>query len=487
MTFKKLRRLLVLTDFVAISLALAAAYVLRFGAEEFPVSVKRDGFMRLALSPQVQSAVVLTLWLFLLANHHSRDRRILGVGSREYRRTVRAGLSVLVYLAVFVFIFKIDLPRLFISYAIGLGILTTLTGRWAWRQAITRLRQKANLIQRVAVIGPYDQIRDVAKRMLASPIDGFLPVLLIPDLPTTVQTAKVSGRQIPVVTVTDALLPPLQEHAVEAVFIIGSATITEDVLKRVSWRLEGSGIDLIVASNLLDISSNRLSTRSIAGLAAMTVDIPRFTGLKFFYKRMVDIVFATIALLLSSPVLLLAIAAVWIEDQGPVFFTQERIGRGGKPFKMYKIRSMRVGAEKSHEILAQLNESPNTVMFKSSHDPRVTRCGAFIRRFSIDELPQFVNVLAGHMSVVGPRPPLPSEVAKYEAKAQRRLLVNPGVTGLWQVSGRNSLSWDDTVRLDLDYVENWSVVGDLLIVLKTFAAVLRGSGSPEKTNGDEDS
>jgi exopolysaccharide biosynthesis polyprenyl glycosylphosphotransferase len=193
-------------------------------------------------------------------------------------------------------------------------------------------------------------------------------------------------------------------------------------------------------------------------------------------KRLFDVLASTLLIIVSSPLMAVVAILVKVESSGPVLFKQERVGMEGKHFPMLKFRSMVLDAEQHLTDLAHHNEGSG-LLFKMKNDPRVTRVGKLLRKFSLDELPQLFNVFAGSMSLVGPRPPLPSEVAAYEQDVRRRLLVKPGLTGLWQVSGRSNLSWQDSVRLDLYYVENWSLAGDLMILLRTFRAVFRGAGA----------
>jgi exopolysaccharide biosynthesis polyprenyl glycosylphosphotransferase len=206
------------------------------------------------------------------------------------------------------------------------------------------------------------------------------------------------------------------------------------------------------------------------------VDIPQYSGAKHVLKRVVDVAMALGALLALSPLLLLLAVIVRLDSPGPMFFRQDRVGKDGHPFGMFKFRSMVVDAEARLAALDQRNEGAG-VLFKLRDDPRVTRCGRWMRKYSLDELPQLWNVVLGNMSMVGPRPPLDREVSGYERHTHRRLLIKPGITGLWQINGRSDLAWEEAVRLDLYYVENWSIAGDLFILWRTFRAVIKPSGA----------
>lgn len=247
-------------------------------------------------------------------------------------------------------------------------------------------------------------------------------------------------------------------------------------LRRLAWELERYDTDLIVASSLVDVAGSRTTIRPVDGLPLLHVEHPRLSGGARVVKELVDRVGALVLLVLLAP--LLVALAVWIrwDSPGPALFRQVRVGRGGRRFVIYKFRTMQVDAEQRLAELRHLNEHDG-VLFKIRNDPRVTRAGRWLRRFSLDELPQLINVLKGQMSLVGPRPPLPDEVARYPADARRRLAVKPGMTGLWQVSGRADLPWEEAVRLDLWYVENWSLTLDLVILLRTLTAVYRASGA----------
>jgi exopolysaccharide biosynthesis polyprenyl glycosylphosphotransferase len=258
--------------------------------------------------------------------------------------------------------------------------------------------------------------------------------------------------------------------------VLTSGHLDADEIRDLSWQLEKLDVDLVVSPGMADVASPRLTVRLVGGQPLLHVDKPRYDGAKRFQKRAFDVGFALMVLLLTSPVLLAAALAVKASSRGPVLYRSERIGIDGKPFQMIKFRSMVVDADRRLADIAHLNEG-GAMLFKIRHDPRVTGVGRFLRRYSLDELPQFVNVLTGEMSVVGPRPPLRTEVEAYDDHVRRRLLVRPGITGLWQVSGRSDLSWEDSVRLDLSYVENWSMLGDLAIALKTANAIFRATGA----------
>jgi exopolysaccharide biosynthesis polyprenyl glycosylphosphotransferase len=248
------------------------------------------------------------------------------------------------------------------------------------------------------------------------------------------------------------------------------------MLRTLAWELEKTGTDLYVAPALLDVAGPRTTIRPTAGLTLLHVDHPQLSGPRQVLKDLFDRTAAVIALMLLSPFMLAIAAAIRLSDGGPAFFIQTRVGKDGKLFKVWKFRTMVVDAEARFAELRAQNDNDG-VLFKMRRDPRITRIGGTLRKLSLDELPQLFNVLIGDMSLVGPRPPLPDEVAQYAAHVRRRLVVKPGLTGLWQVSGRSNLSWDESVRLDIRYVENWSFALDLQILWKTLPAIFKGSGA----------
>jgi exopolysaccharide biosynthesis polyprenyl glycosylphosphotransferase len=262
----------------------------------------------------------------------------------------------------------------------------------------------------------------------------------------------------------------------ETIAVTSASETAAQYLRQLSWQLEGTGIELLVAPGLIEVAGPRLHIRPFEGLPLLAVEQPRFEGWRRVLKGGLDRSAAALALLLLAPVLLGIALAVRLTSSGPVLYRQERVGVNGRTFTMLKFRSMVADADRQVEALSAGNISDG-LLFKMRVDPRVTPVGRWLRRLSLDELPQLLNVLGGSMSLVGPRPPLPGEVARYDTQISRRLLVKPGLTGLWQISGRSDLPWEEAVRLDLRYVENWSMAMDLLILVKTFRAVFSRSGA----------
>ncbi|WP_233272032.1 sugar transferase [Mycolicibacterium smegmatis] len=421
----------------------------------------------------VVSLVVCAAWLAALAVNRSRAPQIVGHGVEEYRRVWAATLAVFAIIAVISAMFQLDIARGYLALALPLGLVALTVNRLLGRRYVAHVRQRGEFLNRVLAVGHVSSLRALVKSLELRPGEGYRVVgVCVPGD---------GGIRIPMVQGIPTY--PHEGDIPRAVLAAGADTValtsghlTPDEIRDLSWQLERLDVDLIVSPGIADVAGPRLMVRPAGGVPLIHVDKPQYEGAKRLEKRTFDVCFAILALTLAAPVMLVAAVAIKFTSRGPVFYRAERIGMGGEPFEMFKLRSMVVDADKMLAALAGRSDG-NGVLFKMRQDPRVTAVGRVLRRYSIDELPQFINVLRGEMSVVGPRPPLAGEVDHYDAKVRRRMLVRPGITGLWQVSGRSDLSWEDSVRLDLSYVENWSMLGDLVIVAKTVKAVLVGSGA----------
>ncbi|QZY48973.1 sugar transferase [Mycolicibacterium austroafricanum] len=466
-------RRLVAIDLLGVLLAVGLAQWLRFGGLSGEVSAYRY------IDYTVVSAAIAALWMLALSINRSRSPRVIGAGAEEYRRVWLATLSVFGGVAIISMLFKLEIARGYLVIALPAGLMFLALGRWFARQVVVRARKKnGSCITRVLVVGSPSAVRDLTKSLAREPGSEYQVVGAC--LPGPMRRDRVDVPGVGAVpTYGD------ESDVVDAVRITGShavaVTATERLdgrgIRDLSWELESLDIDLLVSPGVVDIAGPRLQMRPVAGLPLIHVEKPQYNGAKRFQKRFFDIVFSSTVLLFGLPVLLAVGVAVKFTSRGPVFYRQERIGLDGKPFQMIKFRTMVDGADKMVDKLAAQNESEGGVLFKIRQDPRVTPVGRLLRKYSIDELPQFINVLKRDMSVVGPRPPLAREVETYDDHAMKRLLVRPGITGLWQVSGRSDLSWEDSVRLDLFYVENWSMISDLIIAIKTVRAMLSHSGA----------
>jgi exopolysaccharide biosynthesis polyprenyl glycosylphosphotransferase len=430
----------------------------------------------------VISLGVITIWLLALVFDGSRDSKVLGSGPREYQRVLWSSASAFLLVLMFAFFTQTDLARTYVAGVFALGTLCLLISRWLWRSWLSRQRATGKFSSRVILAGSLESVRIVAEELARHPEAGYWVVgacLSPSDKPLVNSSSlQLSKREIPVLGTQYDALASMQLVGADTLVITSADDLPPQRVRELSWGLEPGRQHLVVAPSLLDVGGPRIHTRPVAGVPLMHVETPRFEGAKRYIKRAFDVVASAVFIILLSPLLIYAALAVKFGSTGPILFRQERAGLGGKPFMMLKFRSMVTNAE---ELLKKLQDADraegNTVMFKMKDDPRVTPIGKFLRRFSIDELPQLFNVLLGSMSLVGPRPPLQREVDTYEQHVHRRFMVKPGITGLWQVSGRSNLSWDETVRLDLYYVENWSLTGDVVILWKTARAVLRSDGA----------
>jgi exopolysaccharide biosynthesis polyprenyl glycosylphosphotransferase len=423
----------------------------------------------------VVSVSIAAVWVAALSIYRTRAPQIVGTGLEEYRRVWTATLSLFGVIAVVSTIFRLDIARGYLAIALPLGLVALTLNRWLWRRFVVRRRSTGAYMRSVLAVGRTESIEALAQSLVRSPGYGYQLVgVCAPGLPR-------DRMHIPVIG--DVSAYPYDGDIASAVVSSGADTVVltsghldPDEIRALSWQLETMDVELVVSPGMVDVAGPRLTMRQVGGLPLLHVGKPQYDGAKRFQKRAFDVCFSLLVLLVTSPLLLVAVVAVKASSRGPVCYLSERIGLDGKPFQMIKFRSMVVDADQRLADVEHLNESGG-VLFKIRVDPRVTSVGRVLRRYSIDELPQFINVLLKDMSVVGPRPPLATEVEAYDDLVRRRLLVRPGITGLWQVSGRSDLSWEDSVRLDLSYVENWSMVGDLVIAAKTAGAVLRGSGA----------
>ena len=409
-------------------------------------------------------------WIATLSLNRAYEARHLLVGTDEYARVFRSGLALTAALALMSFAVNLRLARGYLLIALPLMTLLGIAVRYVFRQRLHRAWARGQRLQRVVLVGPRQAVIDVTRRLRRERRHGLgvvgaclpHPSDKLTGLPPVLGTFHDVGRAV-------------AQVGANAVIVLSCPEIDGVALRRMAWQLERDDIDLIVASTLVDVAGDRTTIRPVDGLPLLHVEHPRLRGGRRLVKNVFDWVVAAVLLILLSPVLLVIAALVRLTP-GPAIFRQERVGRGGKPFEIYKFRTMYVDAEARLAELRDLNETDGE-LFKMRQDPRVTPHGRWLRRLSLDELPQLVNVLKGDMSLVGPRPPLAREVANYPSDMRRRLVVKPGLTGLWQVSGRSDLSWEESIRLDLSYVENWSLAMDLAILTRTVAAVVRSSGA----------
>ena len=410
------------------------------------------------LSYAALAALVTLAWLVSLAAGRAYELRFLGTGSEEYKRVANASLHLVAAVALLALALQMPLARSFVALALLFGTAMLLVHRFVARRLLYVDRRRGLAMHRVVALGTRDEVTALMSSFRRDPHAGF-------DVVGTCRPDE-----------SDLVVDLVDELGADTIAVTASAGITPDVLRRIAWRLEGSAVSLVVAPALTDVAGPRIAIRPVAGLPLLHVEQPDITGLRYLVKEVVERAIGIGMLLVALPVMAFIAAAIKMTSPGPVLFSQTRVSRHGREFRIFKFRSMRVDAEALLEELQAHNDAGG-LLFKIRNDPRVTSVGRLLRKWSLDELPQLLNVVRGDMSLVGPRPPLPCEVAGYTDGVGRRLLVKPGMTGLWQVSGRSDLSWEESVRLDLYYVENWSLSLDLQILWRTFAAVVSSAGA----------
>lgn len=469
----KTSRALRVIDAFVIVWAVAGAYVIRFGVEPNFVAVYGH-----EASYAWLSVTLAVAWWLMLGAWNSRQSQILGTGPDEYKRVAAASLWLFGLVAIFSYVFRIETARGYVGLALPAGLIGLIAARWLLRQHLSVKRQQGKSMSRLMLLGGTSAVAhlaeslDRAKHAGYRTVAAYVPVTDEVDHPPEISGFPVLGGS----PTTKSILSAIEECGADAVAVSAGVQLDPKTLRRLGWELAAKNVGLIMAPALTDIAGPRIHTQQVAGLPLIHVSTPSLEGGQRVAKRLFDVVTASLLVVAAAPLFVAVALLVKLDSRGPILFRQERVGIEGRHFQMLKFRSMVVDAEQRLAELEHRNEGSG-VLFKIKDDPRITRVGSVLRRYSLDELPQLFNILSGSMSLVGPRPPLPKEVEAYERDVRRRLLVKPGLTGLWQVSGRSNLSWQDAVRLDLYYVENWSLAGDLVIILRTIRAVFGSTGA----------
>lgn len=453
------------TDALAVALAMGTS---------FGIGVLRNSHG----SAQLESLYALAIgaaWYASLLLIGVRDRRLLGTGVTEYKNVLTATIGVFGLLGVTDLIFDARFGREYAA-ALPLGLLILVCTRKACRSWLARTGAEPRYLRRAIVVGNTQDVRYVLRQIREAGGAAYNVVgAAVPDQLDYVEDGAL--YRVPVISNPDTVAQVAINLDADAVIVASQPTDEGEYVRNLAWSLEGGGADLVLASRLIDVAGPRVHFSPVHGLPLIHVEIPRFEGAKHAVKRFVDIVSSGLALLVLSPLFLVVSVIIRLDDHGPAFFRQVRVGKDGSTFRMIKFRSMVTDAEARLAEVRAASDDGNGMLFKLKSDPRVTRVGGVLRKYSIDELPQLWNVFVGEMSLVGPRPPLPSEVADYASPVHRRLYIKPGLTGMWQVSGRSDLSWDESVRIDLYYVENWSLTGDLAILWRTVRVLLHPVGA----------
>jgi exopolysaccharide biosynthesis polyprenyl glycosylphosphotransferase len=462
-----------ITDLLVLIWVVFGVQIAWFGFDTADVSF-RGSASDLVVSYSTVSVLVIVGWLACLQIFGTRESRVLGTGPDEYKLITNASLRLFGLLAIGAFLLHIDVARGYILLAFPLGTIVLLFSRWMWRQWLCVQRLGGRFVSRVVLVGSQTSVQHLATELGRQPASGYLVVgACIQDG----SGAVLSNPEIPVFRDIDELQAQMVMVSADTVIITNNSHLAPSRIRELSWSLEPGRQHLVVAPSLTDIGGPRIHTRPVSGLPLIHVETPTYGGRKHFAKRAFDILGAGTLVIILSPLLIILALVVRLTSKGPIMYRQERVGLRGKPFDMLKYRSMAVNADDQLASLLEAQGTSDTPLFKIHNDPRLTRVGGWLRKYSLDELLQLLNVLKGDMSLVGPRPQRDGEVALYDSAAHRRLLLKPGMSGLWQVSGRSSLSWEDSIRLDLYYVENWSLIGDLLILWRTAKAVVAPEGT----------
>jgi exopolysaccharide biosynthesis polyprenyl glycosylphosphotransferase len=452
----KLRRKIGIVDFFVLLLVTVVNLRIRFP------QIWVDDLTNYEIKNIGIATVILLSWLVVLWFNGSRDTNILGFGADEYKRLINATLFSFTFIAFVSYIFKLEISRGFVLLIFPTGLISLFISRRILRKRLLKSRNEGRYVSRVLLLHS-GEADPVEKRLLLAKHAGLNIVYKL----KTQESQEFNHKQIVVAALANNC---------DQIMVGQSAIISASELRNLGWALEETTIDLVVAPAVTEIAGPRLKVSNVEGLPLLHLDQPVFSGSAKAAKRLLDLFLSAVGLILISPLLIVIALVIKSHDRGTVLYSQKRIGQNNKEFNVYKFRTMYEGShEKRDEVMAQTNKDLR--LAKSPNDPRITKPGAFLRRWSIDEIPQIINVFKGEMSLVGPRPPLSVEVNMYEKSERRRLLVKPGLTGLWQVSGRSELDWEDAVRLDLYYVENWSLTLDILILIRTAAAVWRGEGA----------
>jgi len=463
---RRYTRRLPLVDAGAALLAALVGYAVRFGAPD-----STGWWWAITHQPAWSVVLLPLLWVAAVAVMHGYEARFLFTGPEEVRRVGFAGVSVVAAVSTTAYAFDLQVARGYVVVALPLALLLTLLARLALRHRVHLLRRAGRRTASTLVVGRPEGVRDLVTQLAQAPQQGLQVVGCC-----TSASARVDGLSVPVLGGFDDVVDVVRRDGIQTVAVLPCAEMDARRLRRLGWRLEGTTAELVVAPGIAEVAGPRVAIRPVAGLPLLHLERPELRGANALAKGLIDRVGAALAVAVLAPVLAVLAVLVRRSGPGPVLFRQERVGEDGRPFDMLKFRSMVDRADERLPELLAASEG-NGVLFKMKGDPRVTPIGRVLRRYSLDELPQLFNVLRGEMSLVGPRPPLQSEVELYGPDMHRRFAVKPGITGLWQVSGRSNLSAEESERLDVRYVESWSPATDAMILWKTVGSVVTGRGA----------
>lgn len=468
-----MRTALVISDVLALLLATFGATLIRFSGLAADVALEN---IQADVTYWQVSLVVTVLWLVMLRFERLYDLERLTWGAGEFSGVLRAmAMGVVAFILATYALKTPGLSRAWTLFAFGLAVLLVSGGRVAVRFWLQYQRHRGRLLRRTLVVGSNPEARSILRTLAANPTQGLRAVGVLASSRAEELSLDYCADLVPALGNARDLAAVVREHGIDTV-IIASSAFDHEVLSRMIAELRGVDVSIHISSGLFEVLTSRVLVREIAGVPLITVTGVSLSRWAQMRKRVFDLAVSSAIVVIGLPVWLLVITAIALDSRGPIFYRQPRVGRHGRTFGMFKFRSMVVDADTRLSELAAANEASGP-LFKMKDDPRVTRVGKWMRKFSIDEFPQLLNVLRGEMSLVGPRPPLMREAEQYSDHHWRRMEVLPGMTGLWQVSGRSRLTFDEMVRLDLFYIENWSLGFDLSIMARTIPAVVFARGA----------
>ena len=466
------QRALRIGDLVIIALVIVLSHLARFGAGNASVATIRHG--TLSSYAPLGAAIIVTWWLLLAALKSYREH-LLGYGSDEYHRVFQATITEFGGLALLSYLAGLQLSRGYFLVALPTGLMCLHLWRWLARRHLVRARRNGAFAHPTLVVGSSESVPAVIAEIGRRPELGLAVAgVFLSDAGAV--DPEPDRLPAPVIGGTACLPRSISGAEGITLVIARDSGLSPSRIRRISWML-GPTSRLIMVPSMLDVAGPRLHLRPVDGISLIEIQVPRLDGAGLLAKRLFDVLASATLIAALAPLWIVIPVLVWAGDRGPTLFRQTRVGLRGREFRIWKFRTMRVNADAELTALLARQGTSDKPLFKVSDDPRITRVGRFLRRTSLDELPQLFNVLQGAMSLVGPRPQVPAEVELYDDVASRRLLTKPGITGLWQVNGRSSLSWEEALRFDLFYVENWSLSMDIRILLKTLRVVITRDGS----------
>lgn len=464
---------LMTADVAVIGLAVLLAQMGRFG---LPLDVKSDWLL-----PAVSAVALIVVWLAALGIQQAWDVNIVGTGLEEYRRVVIATAWVCGAFASIALIFQLYpyIARGYVLIALSTGLVGLLLVRNIFRRRLGMKRLSDECSVRVLVLGRPSSVAMLASHFSRNKMSGYSIVGACIPGASDLTGGKINTASgiVPIMGDEESIRDALVSSGADALAITALDHIEHERMRMLTWELDSLGIDLIVVPGMTDVAGPRLKVRPVDNMPLFYITRPKHDRASRTQKRLIDLVCGSLGTIALLPLMILVAIAIKIDDGGPVFFRQVRVGFRGKPFKIFKFRTMLVGSDTVHDEEKAVQGQADVFCSKSADDRRITRVGQFLRRTSLDELPQLFNVIAGSMSLVGPRPLVPGEGASVEHFVERRSLIKPGMTGLWQVSGRSDVSPDERIRLDYSYVDNWSSVLDFVIMWRTVRAVLARDGA----------